>query len=59
MLMPFFKLRINRHVTQEFPPVLPPDLKAKKSVIIPRVDDVYDKDPGNIGEELVRRNTWI
>ncbi len=39
---------------------MPPDLKAKKCVIILRADDViYDRDTADIGEEIVRQNTWI
>ncbi len=52
----------TRHelISHDFSPVLPPELKAKKSVIIPRVDDViYEKKTVDIGEELVRQNSWI
>ena len=39
---------------------MPPDLKAKKSVIIPRVDDlIYEWSNVDIGEELKRQNSWI
>ena len=41
-------------------PVIPPELKAKKSVIIPRVDDViYERDTLETGEELAKVNQWI
>ena len=44
----------------DFNPVMPPDLKAKKSVIIPRVDDlIYEWSNVDIGEELKRQNSWI
>ena len=44
----------------EFLPVMPPELRAKKSVIITRVDDViYEHDSLAIGEELVAKNLWI
>ncbi len=51
------KLDLSSH---DFLPVLPPELRAKKSVIIPRVDDVvYEKNTVDIGEELIRHNSWI
>ncbi len=35
-------------------------LKLKKSVIIPRVDDViYERSLDDIGEEIMRMNSWI
>ncbi len=44
----------------DFFPILPPELRAKKSVIIPRVDDViYEKNVVDFGEELVSKNDWI
>ncbi len=44
----------------DFNPVMPHELKAKKSVIIPRVDDlIYEWSSVDIGEEIVRQNTWI
>ncbi len=48
-------------MSQDFSPVMPPEMKAKKSIIIPRVDDViYEKkNVVDIGEELTRENTWI
>ena len=43
-----------------FAPVMPPELRAKKSIIIPRVDDViYEKNLPDIGEEIARENEWI
>ena len=39
---------------------MPPKIKVKKSVIIPRVDElVYEKDTVDIGEELQKQKTWI
>ena len=39
---------------------MPPELKARKSVIIPRTDDIiYENDILDIGEELLKQNTWI
>lgn len=41
---------------QNFTPVMPPELWARKSVIIPRVDDIiYQKSEHDIEEELIRR----
>ncbi len=52
--------RKNELESNGFYAVMPPDLKAKKSVIIPRVDDlIYDNDILDIGEELLKHNTWI
>ncbi len=46
--------------SHDFSPVIPPELNAKKSVIIPRVDDVvYEKNIVDSGEELIRQNSWI
>ncbi len=39
---------------------MPPELRVKKSVIIPRVDDlIYDRDTVDIGEELQNHNSSI
>ncbi len=39
---------------------MPPELKAKKSVIIPRVDDlIYEQPALDIGEEIAKKNQWI
>ncbi len=36
-----------------------PELKAKKRVIIPRVDDViYERSSDDSGEEIIRMNSW-
>lgn len=44
----------------EFNPVMPPELRSRKSVIIPRVDDlIYDRNVVDIGEEIARVNDWI
>ena len=46
--------------SNEFSPVMPPQLRAKKSVINPRVDDViYEKNIADIGEEIAKKNEWI
>ena len=43
-----------------FTAYMPPELKVKKCVIIPRVDDIiYEKHIVDIGEELQKQNTWI
>lgn len=39
---------------------MPPELGAKKSVIIPRTDDlIYEWSTDNIKEEIVKNNSWI
>ncbi len=41
-------------------PMVPPDLKARKSAIIPRVDNlIYENQATEIEEELLRENDWI
>ncbi len=43
-----------------FSPILPPELKCKKSVIITRVDEIiYEKTTEEIEEELALQNTWV
>ncbi len=43
----------------DFAPVMPPELKAQKSVIIPSVDElIYDLSIIEIGEELLRKKTY-
>ena len=56
-----FATEINTELTQNyFTPVMPPDLKAKNSVIIPRVDDlIYENSPVDIGDEIMQQNSWI
>ena len=55
----------NADVRQEleshgFRPIMPPELKVKKSVILPRVEDIiYGKHIIDIGEELQKHNLWI
>lgn len=40
--------------------LMPPELKAKKSVVITRVDDViYERDSADIRKEIVNKNPWI
>ncbi len=40
--------------------MVPPDLKARKSDVIPRVDDlIYDNLVAEIEEELIKENDWI
>ncbi len=39
---------------------MPPELKANKSVIVPRVDNLlYEKNKMDIGEKLLKQNLWI
>ncbi len=55
-----FKQDTRQELTShDFSPVLPPELKAKKSVIIPRVDVIYKKNTVDTGEEIVRQTSWI
>ena len=50
----------NELTGNDFTPVMPPDLRAKKSVIIPRVDDlIYERNVVDIGQELINENNWI
>ena len=42
----------------EFTALMPPELKAKKSVIITRVDDViYERNSADIKEEILNKKT--
>ena len=44
----------------DFQPLLPPELKVKKSVLVTRLDDlVYERDEEAIVDELIKHNTWI
>lgn len=37
-----------------------PDLKARKSVIFPKVDDlIYKQKLMDIGEKIIKENDWI
>ncbi len=46
--------------THGFSPIMPPQLKVKKSVILTRVDEIiYEKHIVDIGEELQKCNPWI
>ena len=50
----------NELEANHFTAVMPPELMVKKSIIIPRVDDlIYERHIVDIGEELQRQNTWI
>ena len=43
-----------------FRPILPPELKVKKSIILTRVEDIiYEKNIVDIGEEFVKHNVWL
>ncbi len=43
-----------------FRPIMPPELKVKKSVIVPRVEDIiYERPLSDIKEELKDHNVWI
>ncbi len=56
-----FNREVKHELAQhELIPVLSPELKAKKSTIIPRVDDViYEHDILESGEDLTDKNQWI
>ena len=57
LFSPEIKSALAQH---EFIPVMPPELRAKKSVIIPRTDDlIYEWSPDNIKEEIIKNNLWI
>ncbi len=44
----------------DFIPVLPPELKVKKSVIVTKLDDlIYERNESEIKDELSRSNSWI
>ena len=46
--------------SNEFHAVMPPELKAKKSVILPRADDIiYERHIVDIGEEIQKQNSWV
>ena len=50
----------NRLEEEGFNPLMPADLKVKKSVILTRVDDaIYDWGEVEIAEELTEKNSWI
>lgn len=43
-----------------FTPILPPDLKANRTIIVTRLDDyIYNHEEEDIKEELKRQNSWI
>lgn len=43
-----------------FTPILPPEFKANRTVILTRVDDIiYTNEEKDISEELQRHNNWI
>ncbi len=56
-----FKREIKDELDQDgFSPLMPADLRVKKSVILARVDNViYDWGEEEIGNELVLKNSWI
>lgn len=56
---------VSRELTRElrndnFNPVTPPELKAKRSVILTKLDEhIYGQNENDIKEELAHHNTWI
>ncbi len=53
----FFKAEVKQELAlRDFAPAMPPELKAQKSVIIPRVDElIFEWNVVEIGEELLRK----
>ncbi len=56
-----FKTEVKQELAlHDFAPITPSELKAQKSVIIPRVDElIYEWNIVETGEELLGNNTWI
>ncbi len=56
-----FKAEVKQRLAlHDFLPIMPPELKAQKSVIIPRADELlYEWNIVETGEQLLRKNTWI
>ena len=51
---------IDELTQNAFAPVMPPEIRAKKSIIIPRTDEIiYEKNVVEIGEEIARKNEWL
>lgn len=56
---------VSKELTKElnkenFNPVTPPELKAKRTVILTRLDDdIYSQNEIDIKEELTNHNQWI
>ena len=47
-------------LSKQFTPLIPPELKAHRSVLIFRIDDhIYKNNEDNIQEELQTQNQWI
>ena len=46
----------NELTENDFTPIMPPDLRARKSVIIPRVDElIYERNVADIGQEIINK----
>ncbi len=56
-----FSRQVKEELQQNgFTPLLPPELKVKKSVILTRLDDlIYDREEGEIIDEIVQHNSWV
>ncbi len=56
-----FSKKIKENLEKvDFSPILPPELKVKKSVIATSLDDlIYERDEDQIKEELIKSNDWI
>lgn len=45
---------------QNFAPILPPEIKARRTIILTRIDDyIYNNSEEEIKEELAQNNSWI
>ena len=56
-----FSTDVKKALTDnDFQPILPPELKVKKSVIASNLDDeIYDNSEDEIKEELIAQNHWL
>ena len=55
-----FSRAVKSILEEGYNPLMPAELKVKKSVILTRVDEViYEKDIDEIAEELMAKNSWI
>ena len=51
---------LNNLQEENFSPILPPEIRAKRTVLIFRVDEyIYEHSEKEIIEELEQKNTWI
>lgn len=56
----FNNITDNELASSQFTPLIPPELKAHRSVLIFKIDDhIYSNSEDDILEELQAQNTWI